>query len=388
MRLRLTARLATRGRAAGAMVAVLAVALGGLVVVPATAAGAASAPSLGAAEVVPAAAGVAPAGAVERCDPTGDRNRGNDCIALRLAGRAKDGRIATQRAVVLDVRRHAALKGAVTALDVQLRRLHASGAAGRWHTVRQVQVGAGIAKARITPCFTHLAGRYEYRLRTRIASDAAMPARARAATTSATSAPAPVVVSQNPGLCVTSPDDAENVEFFNEMEFTENFTIAVAPAAGNAAAVTLQCPDDLTMVPTLQVQLMTRDGQSVQACQGSYVDATVAVDASDVFCTSRGACDVVVYAVNSQTGLIYSATELGLQLFTGGAAVAAQIVPELEAATVVVCDNTLNQCLTTGTCQESQNDVGTIQLCPSSNPADCAPPPAPSGSYIMTTQVR
>ncbi len=323
-------------------------------------------------------------GASSACDATGDRRSMDDCLRHAHVGAAADGRVMHGEAIALRPRLHRALRGEATTLVVQARRLGPRGVRGPWLDVRRVRWPANAAPGRaIRVCAADLAGRYQFRV---VAPDRST--RQGVVTGAVTSSPVGVTLPRGstPGACPNSPDDESNIEWFNLENFDDEFVIT-ATSTANATTLSLQCPTEPSALGlTLAVGVFLA-GQDVGAgCNAGSISLDAATLAAGGYpsCEARGSnyvCDFEIHGWNSQTGAIYTSTIWSLVLPVPGTS--GPYLPELQPATLPICNSTFQPCLLTGTCNLTPS-IAPIRLCDS--PTSCElPPPSSTSGYTDTT---
>jgi hypothetical protein len=179
--------------------------------------------------------------------------------------------------------------------------------------------------------------------------DAVLPARLDGAS---------LFVDSVPEGCSNSPDDSMNIEYFNMLNFNEAFVVQTQydPATGQDQ-VWITCPEreSPTIPPSsFDVRISTPDDTSSVSCySGEKITLAQQDLAKTPNCRSGNFCEFVVTALNTQTGMQYSVTNVELELGSDST-----IIPDLEPATLQICDNTLDQNLL---------DPGTLTEEPSSS---------------------
>jgi len=158
------------------------------------------------------------------------------------------------------------------------------------------------------------------------------------------------------------------VEYFNEVNFMDDFSIDVLEQ-GASFALTLSCPqpESANFPPaSFAFGLWSADQQVATMC-GQDVPIVIpqsALESGGLSFCSGYLCDFVAIVYNSATGTIYGATNIQLNLQQSAAA--GVVIPNLEPATLPICDGVLNPCILEGTCQSSTTKtLETLQLCDS-----------------------
>ena len=187
-----------------------------------------------------------------------------------------------------------------------------------------------------------------------------------------TSAPTTLTVTPGESGCSDQAANELNIEYFNEMNFMSDYTVSLIPSA-TGTSVTLNCPSAGMPAPsTLVVTMATADGSQSTTCNGAPILVATASSAP-AFCTTSGwNCEFSITAFNSDTSTIYSQTQVQFVLPTG---LPVTDVPNLNAATLPICPQTINACVLTGTCTLSTTKNGALTLCDSADYSVCTPPP-------------
>ncbi len=178
--------------------------------------------------------------------------------------------------------------------------------------------------------------------------------------------------------CTNSPQDETIIEYFNEIDFEDLIEIIVTDT-GKAYGVTLSCPArvnadfppsdfDLMMTTAANTMPISCDGGSETF---NYVPSPPT--ASELPSCNWPNCNFFITLKNKTTGTVYSQTETQIT-FPGGNST---FLPELNPATLPICNNTINGCIVDGTCSLSTEKLGNLTLCESST--SCLPPPNNNG---------
>lgn len=335
------------------------------------------------------AALAAPSAQAAGCDATGDAYAADDCIAHAHVGATADGRVEPGERIRVRQRLHRALRGEALVTEVQFRRVLPSGKRGPWLAVHRSRwAGSATAKGRtrtVGVCRAVLAGRYQFRTIARVPRAATREQAGRQAPTTevATSAPSGVAMPTGsmPGVCENTDDDETNVELFNMWSFMDVIELGITSTiSGRANAFTLSCPEPEPGMPsTLGIALFLQGQSTGVACNGP---APLALDAAELYAGGYDACPVsggvprcrlVIVAYDTATKAIYSETYL-IATMAGSSTV----IPELEPATLPLCDSTISPCLIAGSCSLSTSKEGSIQLCDSPEP--CQTPSKTTGT--------
>lgn len=163
--------------------------------------------------------------------------------------------------------------------------------------------------------------------------------------------------------CEPTPGDQEIIEYFNEQVFLKTYAIATVASGPDAYQLSLACPDPgASWVPAgLEVSLTVGPTETTCAPGQPPVSVSVTVGATpSLGCIATG-CNAMVTARNAQTGTPYSQTVFELRPQPG------TFLPDLEPATLPLCDNTPNPCILAGTCTFSTAEYGALELCPTPN---------------------
>ena len=170
--------------------------------------------------------------------------------------------------------------------------------------------------------------------------------------------------------CTNSPDDEMIVEYFNEINFEQDIVITIPGTnQGSGRSITVQCPESPSPTfpgPDFELQLATADESATTTCRDQQ-PIDVPTSPTPTYCQGNR-CTFVMTLLNRTTGTVYSETILTLDL---SQPTAQTIMPDLNAATLPICNNTLNPCLLDGSCQENPGQ-SPIQLCESGT--DCSRP--------------
>ena len=318
------------------------------------------------------------------CDLTGDAHRADDCITHSHVGATADGNMRPGDTVT--IREHIAkqLRGDNLVTEVQVRRVSRDGMKGPWVGLRRTRWSAAETTASpnrtIDVCRGKIAGRYQFRTSTRIPQPAGRRGTRQAGTTVATSAPTTVTLPNQslPSACPTSATDTESIEYFNQISFMQELSIAVVDQ-GSTFALSLQCPPPATPTfppRTLGIAMVLEGAPSAIACNG----ASIALDKATLQAGGYAGCvvqsgvpqctfDYLAYSTTS--GVVYSDTLLQISLAGGNQT----ITPNLNPATLPLCPTALNPCVLEGTCSVSTSKEGALSLCGSADAAVCEPPP-------------
>ena len=131
--------------------------------------------------------------------------------------------------------------------------------------------------------------------------------------------------------CTPSDDDEMIIEYFNQENFNQAFVIEVARDTTGVSEFTLLCPErESENIPPESFDVVLSDvtGTNQSSCTNPL---PIALPAGSPACTAQGLCDFTVTVRNTQTGSVYSQTELRLESIPG------EVIPELNPATLPVC---------------------------------------------------
>ncbi len=298
------------------------------------------------------------------CDASGDGGA-DDCIRHRHHRDATDQVLTAKERLSVRVEVHPALHGKSLRTQVQVRPLDAKGKpAGAWGTAGSFSWEAepsdkGSVRKVFSVCAPQKAGLYQVR---KVVE--APKSQMRSATRSQvayTSAPS-TFVAQGSG-CTNSPDDETNVEYFNEMSFEEMYELIIVKDPSGSFGLQISCPQrEAPGIPpsSFDVVVQTADQASSSSCNEP---TTIVLTPDQGTCDDRGVCTLIVLARNSVTSTVYSQTLLQVSLQPSQDRWV--LLPELEPATMPICNNELNACLLDDTCSLSTESTGVLQLCES-----------------------
>lgn len=186
--------------------------------------------------------------------------------------------------------------------------------------------------------------------------------------------------------CPNSPDDLDIIEYFNEIEFSENIYIIIADG-GTEFNLMLSCPPRETPTfppPNFNLQMSTEDNSQSMACNtGSItINKNQLSSFSLGYCMNGSICTFLITLNNSETDTIYSQTLLDMTMMTGNQT----YIPNLNPATLPLCPSNFNPCLLSDTCPLSPDKEGDLELCESST--SCISPSLPNNqSYDYNENV-
>lgn len=328
------------------------------------------------------------------CDPTGDANRADDCIAHSHVGATADARMRPGDVITIRERIADALRGDRLVTEEQMRRVSRDGTRGPWIGLRRTLWSAADtakgATRTIDVCRAKLPGRYEFRTSIRSASGSAQRAMRQLSAPVATSAPTMVTLPNRAlaGACANAPDDETIVEYFNQIAYNQQFLLAIADQ-GSSFALWLRCPPPLSadFPPADFGMALALEGQaSGVACNGSPITLDKASLQAGRYagCSLRGTVPLCMFSVlvyNKLTQTIYSDTMLEIELLPGGQT----FIPNLNPATLPLCPGTLDPCVLTGTCTPSPSRMGTLTLCEGA--ASCTASQTGGGAVVPNSTV-
>ncbi|MCX6392026.1 MAG: hypothetical protein NTX95_05995 [Actinobacteria bacterium] len=346
------------------------------------------------------AAVAAPAqAATTGCDLTGDTRRANDCITHSHVGATADGRMRPGDTITIRQRIADSLRGRPLVVEVQMRRVARDGKKGPWVGLRRSRWSAADSAAHATRtidvCRAKLAGRYEFRTAVRVPRSGLMGRTARQVTGEiAVSAPTMVALPQGvfSGACPNSPDDEMIIEYFNQIEFSEDIYFNIIDQ-GTSFALSLSCPPQQSPdfpPPAFGMYMGLHGAQSGVACNGSALifDKATLNRGGYYGCGMRGMlpmCTFDIFAYNEITQAIFSDTLL--QVTFPGITTAytpstdpskwptTTIIPNLNPATLPLCPSNFNPCVLEGTCTLTSSKTGSLTLCDSADGSSCTAPP-------------
>ena len=163
------------------------------------------------------------------------------------------------------------------------------------------------------------------------------------------------------GNCTNSQEDEANIEYFNQVLFEDEWLVNVVDT-GTTFQLAMDCPQPISpeLPASLSVTLAFKASGGSTPCDATPLVVPKASMDTNPNC-NQAVCTFTITASNSVTGTVYSTTLVQIAL-TGGTI---QFIPELEPATLPICNHPVADCLTTGTCSLSTSKVGAISLCSS-----------------------
>ncbi len=180
--------------------------------------------------------------------------------------------------------------------------------------------------------------------------------------------------------CTNSNDDEAIIEYFNEGNFNQDFIIDIIQSSDTSSFnVQLSCPErESPEFPPSDFYLWMSSlytSTPVASCDGGTLSFDNSRSAKNLaVCPDWPKCLFNIVLQNKTTGMIYSQTEYQMEIFPGNNT----NIPQLEPATLSICNNTLNNCLVDDSCSLSTEKLGSLTLCGSSG--SCVSPPN-SNSY-------
>lgn len=147
--------------------------------------------------------------------------------------------------------------------------------------------------------------------------------------------------------CSGSPADEAIIEYFNELEFSEDVYVTVEDT-GPAYQVSLVCPPQQPpgQAEDMEIAMFASDGSGVVTCNTGQFTIEKATLSQQYFCSGNDACNFAVVVSNDVTQAIFSVTDIQISL-TGGDNT---VIPKLNTATIPGCSGTFNPCTVTGVC--------------------------------------
>lgn len=172
--------------------------------------------------------------------------------------------------------------------------------------------------------------------------------------------------------CPNSPQDEDIIEYFNEIEFSEDIYLTIVDT-GTQFNVMLNCPpQESPYFPPSDflLTLYTSDNSTSITCNTGQIQLVKSEMRQLVFCQNNGrVCSFLNILSNRQTQSVYCSTELQVPFDNGNNT----YIPNLNPATLPLCPENFNPCLLTGQCTLSSDQAAALTLCES---AECTAPPA------------
>lgn len=179
--------------------------------------------------------------------------------------------------------------------------------------------------------------------------------------------------------CPNSPDDEMIIEYFNEIEFSEDIYITITDN-GTQFTLILNCPPQQTpdFPPSnFNLQMYTSDNSQSASCNdGSIIINKIQLHSLS-FCSDGEICSFLIILNNLITQSIYSQTELMITMTNGNNT----YIPNLNPATLPLCPSNFNPCILEGNCPLSSDKEGDLSLCDSATATCSSPPNNQSYSY-------
>jgi hypothetical protein len=155
----------------------------------------------------------------------------------------------------------------------------------------------------------------------------------------ATSAISPMTVTQSSptGSCANSPNDEILIEYFNEVNFEDEFVI-IKTDTGTTFNISIFCPpapDADYPGPDFNLTMSTKDRSASSNCNSSQpiVINKSQLNANRYSYCSYKTCAFTVALSNASTGSVFSSTMTQVVMTSGNE----QIIPELQPATEPIC---------------------------------------------------
>lgn len=327
---------------------------------------------------------------IHGCDNTSDADADDDCIGTSVDAFSAGESVEAGKQFSTMVTIAPNLQGRDLIIITQYRTVNADGSTGKWWTHKSThwhaEENSRSTTKEIIACAPPREGGHH--MRTVLLSSSAT--RKADVKTEATPQAAPAVPAtlyrvstasfkQSTAVtCENSADDETNIEIFNMQNFNELYTLQLARTSTDYT-VTMQCPPSIGPAgQNLLVIAATQDGSQRSVCdpdgaQPASITLSAAAIAQTPGCSTTLMCELNIFAENRITGTIYSTTVIEVSFSKIGSGAAEEYIPELNPATLPICDNTLNPCLVEGTCTLSTEKTGALSLCESST--SCTLPP-------------
>ena len=317
------------------------------------------------------------------CDLTGDTRRADDCITHSHVGATADGNMRPGDTIKIRHRIADALRGRPLVVEVQMRRVARDGKKGSWVGLRRTRWSAADTAAHasrtVDVCRAGVAGRYEFRTVTRVPNAALSgPAARQAVGQFAISAWTTVNLPNRavPNVCPNSPDDETIIEYFNEIEFSEDLYMIIIDQ-GTSFAVEWSCPPQQSPYfppPSFAMSVSLEGAPAGIGCNNGAIvldKATMASGGYDACQSLSRVCTFDILLFNSTTQAVYSDTIVKITFTDGNDT----YIPNLNPATIPLCPANFNPCLLTGQCSLSTTKTGALSLCDGADGSTCTPPP-------------
>ncbi len=181
-----------------------------------------------------------------------------------------------------------------------------------------------------------------------------------------------ILPQQGAWACPNSPDDETIIEYFNQIQFSEDIYINIIDT-GTQFNLALVCPAQESPdfpPPNLLLTLYTSDNSTSITCNTGQIQLRKSQMHQLVFCQNNGrVCSFLNILANKQTQAVYCTTELMITFVNGNNT----YIPNLNPATLPVCPQNFNPCVLTGQCNLSSDQAQALTLCES---AECTAQPA------------
>ena len=353
------------------------------------------------------------------CDGSGDNQPADDCVQMKLPASKTSLKVAGGNPYNIHVVTHPGLRTKPMIAEVQYRSVANNGHVGSWWTHKQVLLGRGAESSDVhnfSACAPPVPGTYQVRTAVWVenskhsanASTSSFLRNARTsslssfdsgATLTAATSPSPIV----PGSVVTSatstltstsgssscqntPDDEMLIEYFNQIEFSEEINVQITDL-GTAFQLQLNCPPPISSTipsPVFELTMMAADGSTSTSCATDAAPIVIQKQTlqQQTFCDQQSTCEFMIIFSNSQTQTVYCETQVLITLTPGNN----MYIPNLEPATLPLCPTNFTPCVLTGQCNLSTSKEGVLTLCDSAVSASCTPP-ATNNTYAYNENV-
>jgi hypothetical protein len=296
------------------------------------------------------------------CNAVGHRSTA-DCVRhMHLGATPGHAKASPGQAFKLKVWLHPSLADSQVQVAVQVRSLKSGGKDGPW---RSTQVYSGLGSAfgdalgwrTVSAQAPKQKGQYEVETRVSWTSPGAVlqgyspDSPVASPSNSAVSAPTFLGDGMN---CTNSADDENIIEYFNEIQFSDEIEVIVTDT-GTAFNVVISCPPLISPTipsPDFELSMTTADDATSTTCR-NQVPIVIPKDqlaAKTIdYCSDGLLCDFDIVLSNRTTLTIYSQTVYQMTMTAGNQT----LIPNLEPATLPICNNTLQPCWLNGTCTGS-----------------------------------
>jgi hypothetical protein len=271
----------------------------------------------------------------------------SDCVRAIQLGRTPDhAQVSPGKSFNLKLWLNPSLAQTNVTVEIQVRSLASGSRDGPWQT-RSVYTGEGshfgnpLDWRTVSIRAPKQEGVYEAQTRlswgstTDSALDAYTPNASSADT--AVSRPTYILVQE---VCTNSQDDLTNIEYFNEILFSEEITLQVTDL-GTSFSIVITCPEPLSPTlppPDFDLSLITSDNDASTTCsseQQPIIINKAQLVANQVAYCEGDVCNFIAIFSNSSTLTVYSQTILQVVLTSGNQ----NIIPNLEPATLPICED-------------------------------------------------